>query len=130
MRLTHEDEERILAAYRAWSPTLKTADALCEELGVSKQTLYNLLRRRGVPTKSVERSSGPSPRTSLVEEMVDSLAERALTSLIDENRSLREKVEAGGAEEAGGGAILRALEEILQGQRAILRALEGLKNND
>lgn len=76
-------EETILGAYAEWDGS-GSVDEFVTDLGVSKQTLYSVLRRNGVPTKTQEQTlRGMSvPDKTSQDAMIDRMAELALVELM------------------------------------------------
>jgi hypothetical protein len=76
-------EEQILGAYAEWDGT-GSVEEFVTGLGVSKQTLYSVLRRNGVPTKTQEQTlRGMSvPDKTSQDAMIDRMAELALVELM------------------------------------------------
>lgn len=92
-RLTSQDEDAVIEAYRQWDQSTPVED-LVEALGVSKQTLYQVLGRRGEPLKSwrgrPDGATGGSP-TLLPEDLMTMMADRALGFLVDQVTELRQR---------------------------------------
>lgn len=89
-RLSRADEDRLIQAYKAWDPAESSVDELAAELGTSKTTLYNVLRRRGVLRK-VQAARTDDART-LDLELLDRMAEQALDVLLEQNYRLKQRV--------------------------------------
>src|SRR5947199_3854298 len=91
-RLQKEREDEVVAAYEAWDGT-EPVDRFAARLGISKQTLYNLLRRRGVPTKTEQqiaaRGGFARPAAGSRDDIYERMARQALQSILDENERLR-----------------------------------------
>jgi hypothetical protein len=96
-RLQKEREDDVVAAYEEWDGT-EPVDRFAARLGISKQTLYNLLRRRGVPTKTEQqiaaRGGFARPAVGSGDDIYERMARQALQAIIDENESLRSQNEA------------------------------------
>lgn len=65
-------------AYEAWDPSQCSASELASNCGMSKGTLYNRLRRLGVPLKKDTSQDGPTlaERVEILEARVASLETR------------------------------------------------------
>lgn len=91
-RLQKDREDEVVAAYEAWDGT-EPVDRFAARLGISKQTLYNLLRRRGVPTKTEQQSAARGgfarPAAGSGDDIYDRMARQALQTILDENERLR-----------------------------------------
>jgi len=96
-RLQKEREDDVVAAYEEWDGT-EPVDRFAARLGISKQTLYNLLRRRGVPTKTEQqiaaRGGFARPAVGSGDDIYERMARQALQAILDENESLRAQNEA------------------------------------
>lgn len=72
MRKLDPDRERaIIDAYQAWDMST-TAEQLAFSLGISRQTLYDVIHRNGIPLKGRaprRLSAKPKPRTSEDEQL-------------------------------------------------------------
>lgn len=91
VRMSSTQERKIVEAYEAWDPTRSSADELASSLSVSKQTLYDVVRRNGVELKSTRRSTVTGGEV-LPDALVDRMAHSALRVLLDEVVSLRARV--------------------------------------
>ena len=93
-RLQKEREDEVVAAYVQWDGT-EPVDRFAARLGISKQTLYNLLRRRGVPTKTEQqiaaRTGFGRHAAGSGDDIYERMARRALQSILDENEQLRQE---------------------------------------
>lgn len=96
-RLQKEREDEVVAAYEQWDGT-EPVDRFAARLGISKQTLYNLLRRRGVPTKTEQqiaaRTGFGRPSAGSGDDIYERMARQALQSILDENEQLRRENQA------------------------------------
>lgn len=90
-RLSTEAEARIIEEYQAWAENpIESTDELAERLGVGRQTLYAVLRRNGIPTRSASSSPQLARRTNGID---DRMAEMALKHLVDDLVGCRRWVE-------------------------------------
>lgn len=63
-KLTQSDEEAIVAAYQAWDPATCSAEELAQRHGVSRQTMYRVLRKHSIALKATAGAAvpvGPDP---------------------------------------------------------------------
>lgn len=81
-RFSEKQEREIVDAYRAWNETAENVEDLVTRLGVSKQSLYSILGRRGIPLKS--RMNHSSSAEMISNELLDKMAEKALRLLLEE----------------------------------------------
>jgi hypothetical protein len=63
-RITPDREREIIEAYRAWDPAVQPINAFLREQGLVRQTLYNVLERNGIPTKTETRIRAERSRSS------------------------------------------------------------------
>lgn len=94
-RLTPEEEDALIEAYQAWDPTEQGVQEFADEQAVSKQTVYSVLRRRGIAPKERQRP-GAAPmddqtknRTVATDDLLDRVARQALTAILEENAALK-----------------------------------------
>lgn len=92
MKLTPTKEDEIVQAYRDWDGS-ESVDSFIRPYGVSKQTLYGLLRRRQEPTKKEaayimgKAADGDGAlEPELADWLVDQVAKSALKTILEENR--------------------------------------------
>jgi hypothetical protein len=76
--LTEADRDHIVSEYKRWTGT---TDSLVRHLEISRHTLYNTLRAKGIPTATVMRARA-EPDTG--RELADGMAREALTVLLEE----------------------------------------------
>ena len=57
--MSARDDRSILDAYEAWDPTQKPLTQFLTEVGLARQSLYNVLNRNGVVPKSFRRAQLP-----------------------------------------------------------------------
>jgi hypothetical protein len=91
-RLTPERTEEILDAYEAWDGTEKVDDFV-KRFGTTKQTLYRLLRERGIATKTQTAfkstpSNGSDETSQVADWLIDRVAQQALRTILEENRQV------------------------------------------
>ena len=92
-RLSPSQESSIIEAYQSWDGS-ETVDDFAQRQGISKQTLYGLLRRRGIRTRTQEAfMSGDGEETTgdvpgLADWLVDKVATQALKTILEENRKV------------------------------------------
>lgn len=98
-KLNADMEREIVDAYREWDPRTSSADTLAAQFGVTRQSLYRVLRKHGVALKSHERpmaagGAGPSAGTLDLERSVGSAVLDRLRLLEEENADLRARLDA------------------------------------
>lgn len=91
-RLTVERTAEIVEAYQAWDGT-ESVDVFVKNLGTTKQTLYGVLRRQGIPTKKeaafmTTPSGGGEDAGKVADWLIDKVAEQALRTILEENRQV------------------------------------------
>lgn len=100
MRISKDLGAEIIAAYKAWDGEIGV-EAFAKSYGITKQSLYGLLRREGVPTKTEEAftkdGAGISTTGEVADWLIDKVAEQALRTILAENRTvhrLEDRIEA------------------------------------
>lgn len=83
----------ILEAYEQWDPTTETTEELVERLGISRQWLYQVLKRNHVAPKT-RRREVPAPLRGVQVEgpIIEAMADRALAYLFEELAELRHEL--------------------------------------
>lgn len=89
-RLSAQQERKIVDAYAAWDPGAVSMEELLARVGVSRQTVYTVLRRHGIDLKSGRSHTGPSV-SALVAEHQATLEglDRALSAVLDRLEACR-----------------------------------------
>jgi hypothetical protein len=82
-RLSLPEEDAIIEAYQDWDPRRSSVDDLVSSLGIARQSLYRVVKRRGVPLKR-QQPFAADPRTGVADEIASTMSRQALTVLIDE----------------------------------------------
>lgn len=106
-RLTPQQERGVLEAHRAWEPDSGvTITDLAEGLGVSRQTLYEVLSRNNEPLKTRPRGDPRNNGEVLPTELLDLMATKAIEVLFDRLQAAEARVFELEAElEARGGSV-------------------------
>lgn len=101
MRISKERGAEIIAAYQDWDGAIGV-EAFAQQFGITKQSLYGLLRREGIPTKTEAAfqnasKDGASTTGEVADWLIDKVAEQALRTILTENRQvhrLEDRIEA------------------------------------
>lgn len=81
-RLSVQKERAIVEAYEAWDPGASTLEDLIAKTGVSRQTVYTVLRRHGIELKTVRPSQTSRAVEAEREAVLDGL-DRAMGTVLD-----------------------------------------------
>jgi len=87
-RLTPEFEADLLRSYENdWLPGHESIDDFVDKHQISKQQLYNILKKHGIRPKTQRRTYQLSPMPAL---SPDELTDRLLLELVEARRIIRE----------------------------------------
>lgn len=87
-RLTPEFEAELLRSYESeWEPGTESVDAFVDRHGVSKQQLYNILKKYGIRPKTQRRVYQQPPLPAIAG---DELLDRILLELVECRQKVRE----------------------------------------
>lgn len=127
-------ESEMVEAYEAWDPETSTVEEFARSQRISKQGLYLILRKRGIPTKreqaAMERRRAERPptlgeMTKDVDALLDRIADGVLKSILEENAELKARLGL-----VGPAADLKDIEAAIHRVAVTLRNLESYIKDD